>query len=276
MPIRAYLVLHRTRLIWCAVIALLVPLAVVLFTSSDTFVDFGVFWNHFCGCAPSQGDAFLLLYASGLIAVVIGVVLGLNINSNNIAAGPPGFRTAMSYRLTRPMRRTTVLFAPAMMAFVVIALLPALGFAVVFGWMYAAHAPALAFFPQALRLVPAVAELPADASLLSLLAAAHVLSIYLGSVSLGFGVYALFYSQRWLLLSRHTWVRLVAALQHSALFLFPLTSSHMSSRLVSWIVLAPRGRRLAWHPSAWMLLVHYAVPVALLYWAWRTLKAVDF
>jgi hypothetical protein len=279
MPIRAYLVLHRTRLIWCASIALLVPFAVVLFTTSEGRPDLGVFWNRFCGCAPGKGDAFALLYASTFTALLIGTILALGNSSGNAYAtttGAPGFRSGMPYTLTRPMRRGTALFAPTIIALLAIVILPVLGFTIIFGWMRLVHAPALAFFPQALRLIPDAAVLPLDASLFSLLAAAHAVSSYLASISIGLLIYILFYSQRWLMLSRHLWVRTMAAFQSTALLLFPAILRRISPHFASWFFLIPNGQRLSWHPSASLLLIQYAIPTALMFWSWRTLQTADF
>jgi hypothetical protein len=279
MPVRAYLVLHRTQLILCASIALLVPFAVVLFTTSGDGHDFGVFWNHFCGCAPGKGDAFALLYASTFTALLIGTILSLGNRSANAYAttmGAPGFRSGMPYTLTRPMRRSAALFTPAIIAFLAIVILPALGFAIIFGWMRLVHAPALAFFPQTLRLIPDAAVLPPDASLFSLLGAAHAVSSYLASISIGLFAYVLFYSQRWLMLSRHLWIRTVSVFQTTALFIFPTMLRRISPRAASWLFLIPQGQRLAWHPSASLLLIHYVIPAVLMFWSWRTLQATEF
>jgi len=279
MPIRAYLVLHRTQLIWCAAIALLVPFVMVLFTASNGRPDFGIFWNHFCNCAPGKDDAFALLYASSFTTLLIGLILHLgnrSVNTYAANAGTPGFRSGIPYMLTRPMRRRAALFAPVLPGFLAIAILPALGLGIVFGWMHLVHAPALVFFPRALRLIPDAAVLPPGASLVSLLVAAHAVSSYLASVSIGLLVYVLFYSQRWLMLSRHSWVRIVAVLQSTVFLFTPIMLRRISPRVGSWLFLVPRGQRIDWHPSALLLLVHFAIPTALMLWSWRVLQSGDF
>lgn len=275
MPIRAYLVLHRMRLIWCVVIALLIPIFVVLSTASEHGFDLEVFWNHFCGCTPGKGDNFALLYASTFTAFLLGTLLSPSANAYAPTAGTLGFRSGIPYTLTRPMQRSTALFAPAVIAFLAIVILPAAGFSIVFGWMRLVHAPALAFFLQALRLAPDVAVLPTGASLLSLLVAAHAISIYLASVSIGLFAYVLFSSQRWFMLSRHTWVRVVGSLQTTVLFIAPVMLRGITPRVVSWLFLIPLGQSPAWRPSVSLLLIHYAIPAALMLCAWRTLQASD-
>jgi|GEM_PF-3746912 len=155
MPIRAYLVPYRTRLIWCAIVALLIPFAIVLLTASEGSPDFGVFWNHFCGCAPGTGDTVVLLYGSTLTALIVGILLGHgNPLAKGYAAGQlaPGSRSGMPFLLTRPTTRSRALFAPVIIATLAIFILPALGFTIIFSWLRLVHTPALAFFPQALRL----------------------------------------------------------------------------------------------------------------------------
>ncbi|MGI4829629.1 MAG: hypothetical protein ACRYFU_15755 [Janthinobacterium lividum] len=265
MPIRAYLVLYRTRLIWCAFVALFVPFAIVLFAASEDGFDFGVFWNHFCGCPPGVGDVVVLLYGSTLTAVVIGLILSLG-----------GFRSGMPFTLTRPMSRKSAFFTPSIIAGLTIVILPALGFAIIFGWLRLAHAPALAFFPRALRLIPSASTLPADASLSTLLIAAHASATYLASVSMGLMAFSIYYAQRWLMLSQNSWIRTAGALQPTLLYFTPVARRLLSPGYSSALYLIPPKQNLAWHPTPLLLFLHYAVPVALLLWSWLTLQATDF
>lgn len=277
MPIRAYLVLHRTRLIWCSVVALLVPFAIVLLTASEDGPDFGVFRNHFCGCAPDTGDAVALLYGSTLTAAVIGVLLAQGSRAaGTYVSGGQGFRSGMPFTLTRPTTRSSALFTPAIFATLAIAILPAIGFAIIFGWLRMVHAPALAFFPRALRLVPTAAALPPDASLPTLLLAAHAPAAYLASISLGLLAFTLYYTQRWLMLSKNPWIRTLGALQTSFLYFTPVATRWLSRGYTSALYLIPAKQNLAWHPTATPLLIHYAIPAALLLWSWRTLQTADF
>lgn len=279
MPIRAYLVLYRTRLIWCVIVALLIPFAIVLFAASEHGLDFGVFWNHFCGCPPGVGDAVGLLYSSTFTAVVIGVILSLGVRSVNAYAnhaGAPGFRSGMPFTLTRPMSRKSALFTPAIIATLTIVILPALGFAIIFGWLRLAHAPALAFFPRALRLIPSASTLPADASLSTLLIAAHAPAMYLASISMGLIAFSLYYAQRWLTLSQNSWVRTAGALQPTLLYFTPVANRLLGRGYSSVLYMIPLKQNLAWHPTLLLLFLHYAFPVALLLWSWRTLQAADF
>lgn len=276
MPIRAYLVLYRTRLIIAVILALLSPVALVAFTASEGF-DLGTLWSHYCGCAPSAGDAFLLLYTPTLIAILVAVMLGIGAA---VAAPNPNLptynRNNIPYLLTRPSGRERLILAPAMIAGLLIVLLPAAAYAAVFGWMYLVHAPALAFFPRALRLYPEAAALPANASMHDLLSAAHVLRHYAGSVALGLCMYGVLYTPRWLALSRNGWIRFGAALQSTVLALIPGTLRFTGWSFLSAIYMVPRGHSLAWLPSSPNIAIHIGIAILLFAASIRITRQADF
>jgi hypothetical protein len=279
MPIRAYLVLYRTRLIWSAIVALLIPFAIVLLTASEGSPDLGVFWNHFCGCAPGTGDTVVLLYGSLLTALIVGILLGPgdpSVKAHAAGQGVPGSRSDMPFLLTRPITRSSTLLLPVIIATSAIAILPTLGFTIIFSWLRLVHAPALAFFAQALRLIPSVVILPANASLPTVLIAAHMPANYLASLSTGLLAFSLFYAKRWLMLSRSSWVGIAGALLPSFLYFTPLATRWLGRGYTSVLYLVPPKQNLAWYPTPYLLFFHYAIPVALLFWSWRTLQTADF
>jgi|GEM_PF-6275584 len=99
---------------------------------------------------------------------------------------------------------------------------------------------------------------------------------YLGSISIGLLAFSLFYAERWLTLSRSSWVRIAGALQPSFLYFTPLATRWLGRGYTSVLYLIPPKQNVAWYPTPSLLFLHYAIPIALLLWSWRTLQTTDF
>ena len=53
MLLRPFSHAHRGRLILVAVLSMLAVLFVFSATATERITDIGIYWHHFCGCAPA-------------------------------------------------------------------------------------------------------------------------------------------------------------------------------------------------------------------------------
>lgn len=231
MLLRPYLMLYRKRLIGVAVISVLFPLLALFITSAESLLDVRVLWDHFCGCPLDPTDASILLEPFFFNSIMFPIILGFSVG---FAAVPtPGLQGETRMLLTRPIPRYALIVQPLLVAGLALGVLPVMGWLLLLGWLRLVHAPALGHLLALVEMAPAAASLGAHPSFLAVLAATHMGQRYLAALSVGLCLYAIFASQRWLLLQPNTRLRLLALFTFFIIYIpicvfCPLTGSARS------------------------------------------------
>jgi hypothetical protein len=288
MIIRPHLILLRSRLIFVAICSMLVVLTAFSATSANNLTDFGVFWHRFSGCAPDPKDVRILLYSCTFICfymgAALGIVTGLSLNFGGAgmtggASGPIAIGDTR-FLLTRPIPRRAILFHLLAIAATAIALIPALCFLLLLGWLRLVHAPALGHLAASVALIPSVAMLGPQRSFFRLLAATHFWRFYLAAISIGLCTYAITAAQRWLVLSPNKWLRFLAIFPLAPFFFSPmffmLAGFGTRSTVLVWALLwAPKGATLDFQPSALGIALHFAFAGAVVCGCWHILERAE-
>ena len=288
MIFRPYLILLRGRLIFVAICSMLVVLTAFSVTSADNLTDIGVFWHHFCGCAPVPKDVRILLYSCTLICfymgAALGIVTGLSLNFGGAgmagAASGPIALGDTRFLLTRPIQRGAVLLHQLAIAAAAVTLIPALCYLLLLAWLRLIHAPALGHLAADMALIPSVAMLGPQPSFFRLLAAAHLWRFYLAAISIGLCTYAITAAQRWVVLSSNKWLRLLAIIPLVPFIFGPmffmLAGSGGGFAILEWALLwAPKGATLDFQPSALGIALHFAFAGAVICGCWRILRSAE-
>jgi hypothetical protein len=288
MLVRPYLILLRGRLIFVTICSMLVVLTAFCLTSAENLMDIGVFWHHFCGCAPDPKDVRILLYSCTVICfymgAALGIVTGLSLNAGGAGLAGTGSGPIVAgdtrFLLTRPIRRGAALLHQLAIAATAVTLIPALSYLVLLGWLRLVHAPALGHLAADMALIPSVAMLGPQPSFFRLLAAAHLWRFYLAAISIGLCTYAITAAQRWAVLSPHKWLRLLAIIPLVPFLfsplLFMLAGSGTGSSVLLWTLLwAPKGATLDFQPSVLAIALHFAFGGAVIYGCWRILQRAE-
>jgi hypothetical protein len=270
--IKPWLLRYRKRLLLCGVVAIFLAVSVLFWTTAESFTDFGVLWHHFCGCPLDPDDTRVLLNAPGLIAVILGFLIGFpNPGSPGTVSLTP-YRAETAYFLTRPIRRTTVLLIPFLLAAFTVVVFPAAALLVLYAWLHAVHAPSLDHIIGLLQLVPASAALGAHPGFFRLLLADSFPQRYLAAVSAGLCMAVLLASTRWFTQSPSPRVKLLGSFP---LFfvLFPVLG-FLNKGLLVWIMAISTSNLTP--PPSWMnISLHLAVAFALVYGCWRILRTLE-
>jgi len=288
MILRPFFMLLRGRLIFVIICSMLVVMAAFSATSAESFTDIGVFWGHFCGCPPEPSDVRFLLLSCTVIDFYMGVALGfwtslgLNFAGAGMASGAAGSRPMGDTRflLTRPIRRGSILLHQLAISAIALALIPALCYALLLGWLNLVHAPALAHLSAVLALIPSVAALGPQPSFIRLFAAAHLARFYLAAFSVGLCSYSVVTAMRWIGLSSNLWLRRIFILP-LVLFIFSPMLIMMAGfatqpSLLLWVLLWPaRNASLNFEPSSLGIALHFAFAGTLLCGCWRVLQRAE-
>lgn len=270
--IKPWLLRYRKRLLLSAVTALFFAVVVLFWTTAESLTDFGVLWHHFCGCPPDPDDTRVLLNAPALIAVTLGFIIGFPNPGTPGTVSLTPYRAETAYLLTRPIRRTTVLLMPFLLAAFTVVVFPAAALLMLYAWLRAVHAPSLGHITGLLQLVPAGAALGAHPSFFRLLLADSFPQRYLAAVSAGLSIAVLLASTRWFMQSPSPRVKLLGS--GPALFvLFPILG-FLDKRLPLW-VMAISTSYLTPPPSWINTSLHLAVAFALIYGCWRIFRTLE-
>ncbi|SNS46589.1 hypothetical protein SAMN05421770_1011093 [Granulicella rosea] len=288
MLLRPSLLLLRRRLIFVSVCSMLGTLAAFSATSAESFTDLGVFWHHFCGCPPDPADVHIVLYSFTVICLYMGGALGvvtgltMNIGGNGLTGSASGPVTIGDTRflLTRPTLRQSVLFPPLLIATLALAVIPALCYLILLGWLWLVHAPALAHLAASFSLAPHVRKLGTHLSFWQMLSAVHFARYYAAAISTGLCAYAFMAAQRWLILSPNKTLRTICFAPWIAFVFSPMAFMFVGlgtrSRLLLWTTLwAPKGQGLEYQPTWAGIGLHLAIAAAVLYGCRRLIATVE-
>jgi len=274
-----WILYYRRRLLAEAISALLLTCFAHLWVSGDGFGDFGIFWHSFCGCLVDPSDAYFLLNVPPLIALIVGLIFGL-LTPGAVAAsgasGVPGglLKPVTRFFLTRPISRRNTFFAAPMIAITAIAVLPALAFLLLAGWLRLVHAPSLHHLMATIRIIPALSKLAPHPTFVQVLTAVSAPRRYLAAISVGICGYAILGSQQWLMLSPSK--KLNALAMFPAFLLFAPVWIIVGHRTADMLFLAPgRGATLTYLPSALGIALHFGVGAAILFGCWRIFRNAE-
>ena len=284
MHLRPFLMLARGRLILVAVLSMLAVLLVFSVTTAESITDLGIFWHHFCGCAPESKDTRILFSFLGTIYIYLGAVLGLTmapgINTPGMGTGGLGGGWPLAvgdtrFLLTRPIPRNSVLLRPLAIATVALAFIPALCILLLLGWLHLVHAPSLRHLVALLELVPATYSLGPHPSLFSLLAASHFLRFYVAGFSIGLCSYSALTAHRWLNFSSNAKLRGLGMLPLLA-FISGVPLLIQSTAFRTAVLLMPqKGYSLDFQPSILSIALHFAFAAAVIYGTWKLLQHTE-
>jgi hypothetical protein len=266
--------LARGRFIFAFLLALLFTLVIHMRVSADSITDVGIFWHHFCGCAPHPDDV-RVLFSFPITSALIGILLGINSAFGNTSLGRiPGVNADARFLLTRPIPRATALFAPLAVATAALFLIPLLTTFLLLGWLSLVHAPSLGHLLAILQQLPAVHALGPHPALPAILLAIDYPRRLLASVALGLCAYTVLASQRWLSLSSNPSLRRLGAFAIIVLWVPMLT---LLSRSVStYILMLPSHKfPLNWAPSPLSISLHFAFAAAIVLGCWRMLRTAE-
>lgn len=284
MLLRPFLMLARGRLILVAVLSMLAVLFVFSATATERITDIGIYWHHFCGCAPDAEDTRRLLQPWSLLYLMLGAVLGLTlapgINAQGMGTGGWGGGWPLAigdtrYLLTRPIPRNSVLLRPLAIATSALAFIPALCILLLLGWLRLVHAPSLGYLVALLRLVPSTYSLGPHPSLFGLLAASHFLRFYIAGFSVGLCSYAAGTAQRWLSVSPNTKLRGLSPLPFVAIILAPQLMIFTGAFGRAVLLLPQKGFSLDFQPSILSISLHFAFAAAVIYGTWKLLQHTE-
>jgi len=215
MLFRPFLHLYRKQLIWAACISLAAVLLFHMIVTAQSPTDIGVFWHHFCGCPVDPDDTRILFMSLSCLMFLLGAVFGTNANPNNriLVANKARFF------LTRPASRLALQLYPLVISAAAIIVFPAATWLLLLGWLRLVGAPSLGHLTALAELIPVASRLGDHPSLFSVLSTLHFGRLYLGQVSVGISLYALFASQPWLILSPRKWLVIPGALIGALFFM---------------------------------------------------------
>ena len=263
-----WFLLARRRLIACFAVSLFFAFAIHMWVSAESLTDVGIFWHHFCGCPVDPDDVRVILNFP-ITASLVGFFLGASFNT----ASPRGW-SSTRFLLTRPISRATVLFAPLTLATAAIAVMPALAFLLLVGWLRLVHAPSLHHFLATLQQLPAVAALGPHPRFFDLLSAIDFPRRYLASIALGLCFYTVMASQRWLLLSPNSKLRILGVFP-AFLVAFPIFRV-LGKAIANAIFMTPgRGTPLGYAPSTLSIALHFAFVAAIICGCLRLVYTVE-
>ena len=272
MFLRPYLLIYRNRLIVAAIATLLSAILVLFISAADSLTDIGVFWHHVCGCPISPGHAHMLVQSFNFTALFLPFILAMNAGS--AGARPPVFQRDVLFLLTRPQPRRALILQPLLVAASALAILPALSWLLLLGWLRMVHAPSLGYLVALTEMIPSASHLGPHPSLLTLMLALNMGRRYLAAFSVGLSLYAFLAVQRWLLLSPSPRLRMLGSLQFLVIF---APASHIVSFGVFGAIMlwSPSGSSLSYLPSNLGIMLHFAFAGAMLYASWRLLQHVE-
>jgi hypothetical protein len=272
MFLRPYLLIYRKRLVVAAIVSLLSAILVVFITSADSLTDIGVFWHHVCGCPLSPGHARMLIQPFNITSLFLPIILGMF--AGFAAARTPGLQGHVLFLLTRPQPRRALILQPLLVAAGALAILPALGWLLLLGWLWMVHAPSLGYLAELARMVPSASHLGPHPSFLAFLMALNMGRRYLAAFSVGLSLYAFFAVQRWLVLSPDPRLRILGSLQFLVMFApaWHVVNSNVFVRIMLW---SPRGSSLSYLPSNLDIMLHFVFAGSVLYGSWKLLQSVE-
>jgi hypothetical protein len=272
MLLRPYILLYRKRLIASAVFSLLCAVVILFMTSAQSLTDIGVLWHHFCGCPLDPNDARNLVNPFLLTSLVLPIILGLSFGS--VIAPTPSFPGETRWLLTRPTPRRALILQPLFICTLALAILPAFGWLLLLGWLKLVHAPALAHILALTEMVPSASNLGPHPSFFTLMSALHMSRRFIANLSVGLSIYAIFASQRWLLLNPKPGVRFLGLIILLLIYVpvARLVSPSFFSALLFW---APKGAGLTYLPSNVGIALHFIFAAAVLFGSWRLLGQVE-
>ena len=189
---RPYFLLYRKRLIVAAIVSLLFAVLIFSLTSAESFLDFRVFWDRYCGCPLDPKDARLLSAPFDLPSFILPVILGISVGF--AGATTPGLQGNTRFLLTRPTPRITLILQPLLLSALALAILPSLGWLLLLGWLKLVHAPALGHLLALVKMVPSASALGPHPSFLDVLSALHMGRRFVAGLSVGLSFYAIFAS----------------------------------------------------------------------------------
>lgn len=263
-----WLLLARRRLIASFAVSLFFALVIHMWVSAESLTDVGIFWHHFCGCPVDPDDVRVLLNFP-MTACIVGFFLGAAYSTAS-----PGGLINTRFLLTRPISRATVLFAPLGVATAAIAVIPALAYLLLLGWLRLVHAPSLLHLLATLQLLPAVAALGPHPRFFDLLSAIAFPRRYLASIALGLCAYTFMASQRWLQISPSRKLRLFGALP-ALVVMFPVFRLLSRDTANAAFMTPGRGTPLGYAPSTLSIALHFAFTAAIVCGCWRLLRTVE-
>ncbi len=272
MLLRPYLLLYRKRLITSAVVSLLSAIFILLITSADSFLDIGIFWHHVCDCPPTARDARTLAELFAFTSFTLSAILG--ISSGFVAVPTTSLQWQTRFLLTRPARRSTRILLPLLLSTLAIAILPALAWLLLLGWLQLVHAPVLGHLLALVELVHSVSMVGPNPSFLRVMEAFHIGRRIVASLSVGLSLYAVWASQRWLVLSSNVRLRVLGMLPFLLIYVPSLRI--FSDRVLSAILLfIPKGASVSYLPSTLAIALHFVFAVAVLYGSWWLLQRTE-
>jgi len=219
---------------------------VMLFaTSANSMIDFGILWHQSCDRTPFPWDTSLLLYASTLTCLGVGCIMGFGVGL--ASTGQPGNTVVrgtvygeMRFLLTRPIRRTQVLFIPLLISTTVIVTFPAAGMLLLLAWLHLVHAPALGHLVDIARLIPSATSIGDHPGLLAVLGATHFARRYAAAVSLGMCVFTLYYVARWWVHSPYKWLRVLSVFTPALISMMPALMNFSHGHM-TWLMMTSKN-----------------------------------
>jgi hypothetical protein len=273
LHVQSWLLLSRGRLLGAFAASVFFTLFVHMAVSADGPTDLGIFWHHFCGCPVDPDDVRILLNFPITFGFV-GLVLGIMPIKPLAQQGSPASVSDTLFLLTRPIPRSTALFAPLAVATVAIAVLPTLAIALLLGWLRLVHAPSLGYLLATIEQIPAVRSLGPHPSFPALLSAIQFPRRYAAAIALGLCSYTILASQRWLILSPNKHLKFLGIFPAVILF-FPVARL-FSGHLINFLLMTPgRAAPLGYAPSTPTIALHYAFAAAVIFGSWRLLRTIE-
>ena len=284
MLLRPFLMLARGRLILVAVLSMLFVLFVFSATATESITDIGIYWHHFCGCAPDAKDTRRLLSIWSFLYIYLGGVLGLTlapgINAPGMGTGGLGSGWPLAvgdtrFLLTRPIPRNSVLLRPLAIATAALAFIPALCILLLLGWLRLVHAPSLGYLAALLELVPSTYSLGPHPSLFSLLAASHFLRFYIAGFSVGLCSYSALTIHRWLNLSPNSKLRGLGMLPFIAFISGPGLLIGSGAFRSTVLLMPQKNSSLDFQPTILSIALHFAFAAAVVFGSWKLLQQTE-
>jgi hypothetical protein len=272
MLIRPYFLLYRWRLLAAAIFSLLFAVLAFSSTSAQGLFDFRIFWDRYCGCPLDPKDARILANPFEFTSFILPIILG--ISAGFAGAATPGLQGNTRFLLTRPTPRITLILQPLLLSALALAILPSVGWLLLLGWLKLVHAPALGHLLALVKMVPSASNLGPRPSFLQVMSALHMGRRFVAGLSVGLSLYAIFASQRWLMLDPNPRLR---GLGMSVFVLIYVPSMRLISPRYGAAILLwpPKGASLGYLPSNLGIALHFIVAVGVLFGSWRLLQRVE-
>ena len=253
-----------------AVVCLACALFGILSTSAGSFWDLGVLWHTASHRRVSPADTHLLLGSLFGMEVLAALILGgsSSIGVTNLPADTARAR----FLLTRPKSRSSVFFAPWLLAMAGLFCIPALIAFVTIGWLALVHAPVLDHLVAIAQIIPPYVALSgAHPGLIPLLASLHMGARYLAGFSLGICIVSLLHAKRWLIFSNNAAIRSCASFSTSLIYFIPALIM-FSKPIASVLLLLPGSFTL---PSVLNITLHLGFAVVLCVFTLRFIHKVE-